>query len=80
MDRMPTGRFSLTDDDYDRIDDAIGTAMGQHEALNNDSVCTCGVRNNMDGDVLFSHRWGTVVDAVHIVLENLSDPSAKVDG
>lgn len=50
------------------IDDAIWLAMGQHEPLKNDSVCTCGVRNNMDGDVLFSHRYSVVSDAANAAL------------
>jgi hypothetical protein len=60
-------------DDYDRlldrIDDAIETSMSSHEET--DDVCSCGVRNNMDGDVLFSHRVGSVIDAVHAVLPKL---------
>lgn len=63
--RMPY----LTDEQLDVIDDAIETAMGRHEALDGDSICTCGVRNNMDGDVLFSHRVGAVTHAVHEAID-----------
>jgi hypothetical protein len=54
----------LTDGQQERIDDAIESAMSAHEPLKGDSVCSCGVRNNMDGDVLFGHRVGTVSAAV----------------
>lgn len=59
----------MNDDELmDRIDDAIENAMLAHESMNNDSECSCGARNNMDGDVLFSHRFGIVSNAVHDVL------------
>jgi len=57
--------MNLTEVEQDAIDDAIEDAMAQHESQNSDSVCTCGVVNNMDGDVLFSHRVGAVSAAVH---------------
>lgn len=59
----------LTDEQYDAIDDAIESAMSDHESCHNDSVCTCGVFNNMDGDVLFTHRFSQVSRAVHDVIK-----------
>jgi hypothetical protein len=64
----------------ERLDDAIEAVMLGHEPLDNDSRCSCGTRNNMDGDVLHLHRMGLMSDAVRKVLEpqhdstnNLSD-------
>jgi|GraSoiStandDraft_46_1057282.scaffolds.fasta_scaffold920080_1 hypothetical protein len=48
----------------DQIDDAIERVMFSHHPLDNDSRCSCGARNNMDGDVLDAHRMGLVSDAV----------------
>lgn len=58
----------LTDEFVESIEDAIEDAMSQHEPLRNDSVCSCGAKNNMDGDVLFSHRVGAVTTAVRHAL------------
>lgn len=63
--------MKLTDAQADLIDDAIEDAMSQHESQNSDSVCTCGVVNNMDGDVLFNHRMNAVSAAVHNVILSL---------
>lgn len=60
----------------DRVDDAIETVLLAHESLDNDSRCSCGVRNNMDGDVLHGHRVGAVSAAVRRVL----DPAAVEGG
>ena len=54
----------MTDEEEDRLYWAIEKAMHEHDALKNDSVCRCGVRNNMDGDVLASHRAGAMMAAV----------------
>lgn len=54
----------MDDETLDRIGDAVWSAMASHESLQRDSVCTCGVVNNMDGDVLFSHRVSMVIEAV----------------
>lgn len=59
----------MSDELLELIDDAIELAMARHESLNDDSVCTCGQVNNMDGDVLFSHRVAMVSDAVHRMLD-----------
>lgn len=62
----------MNDDDLmDRLDDAIDTAMLMHEPRDNDSRCTCGARNNMDGDVLHGHRVGAVSDAVRRALGDM---------
>jgi hypothetical protein len=50
------------------IDDAIEDTLLAHAALDNDSRCSCGARNNMDGDVLHGHRLGAVSEAVRAVL------------
>lgn len=63
--------MSLTEEQEDLIDDAIEDAMLKHEALDNDSRCRCGVRNNMDGDVLHGHLVGMVCKAVHDVIVSL---------
>lgn len=67
---MDNQRARKMSDLMGKIDDAIESTMIRHEALCYSSVCTCGVRNNMDGDVLFSHRVGMVSQAVRAVLEN----------
>lgn len=59
----------VPDELSDRLDNAIELAMAHHESVKDDSECSCGVRNNMDGDVLFSHRVGAVQDAVREALE-----------
>lgn len=58
----------VTDELLDDIDDVVETAMADHESVRNDSACSCGVRNNMDGDVLFTHRVGVVLAAIRTVL------------
>jgi hypothetical protein len=58
----------LTEQQVERLDDAIDTAMLMHESVANDSRCSCGARNNMDGDVLHAHRVGMVTYAVHHAL------------
>jgi hypothetical protein len=54
---------------FDRIDDAIEDVLNGHQPLNNDSQCSCGARNNMDGDVLHGHRLSELSDAVRHVLD-----------
>jgi len=49
---------------WDRVDDAIETAVWDHERQDGDQSCRCGAVNNMDGDVLPSHRVGAVTRAV----------------
>lgn len=60
----------------DRVDDATWSALAAHESLDNDSRCSCGARNNMDGDVLHGHRSGAVSQAVRRIL----DPTSAVGG
>lgn len=50
------------------IDDAIENVLWAHEPRDNDSRCQCGATNNMDGDVLHSHRMGLLSEAVRGVL------------
>lgn len=57
---------------YAAIEDAIRSAMSHHEPLQNGSVCACEVRNNMDGDALFSHRVSAVSDAVREVIDDFN--------
>lgn len=67
----------LSDVNLDWLDETIENTMGKHEVTKDDRgwpVCTCGARDNMDGDVLFSHRISVVCDAVHGVLEKLLSP------
>lgn len=54
----------------ERLADEIETTLTAHEPRNNDSHCTCGVRNNMDGDVLHSHRMTQIDAAIRQALEN----------
>lgn len=54
----------LTDEQCDAIEDAIEYALLMHQSLNNDSRCSCGAENNMDGDVLHGHRLGEISHAV----------------
>lgn len=70
----------MNDELLDRVDDAIENAMLSHESLNNDSVCSCGVVNNMDGDVLHGHRLGAVSAAVRGALASELTPAARADG
>jgi len=64
--------MKISEELEDKIGEAIETAMGRHEPLKNDSVCTCRFRNNMDGDVLFAHRISVVREAVITVIESAS--------
>jgi hypothetical protein len=57
-----------SDELLDAVDDAIETSLLSHASLDNDSRCSCGARNNMDGDVLDGHRFGVVSDAVRAAL------------
>ncbi len=61
----------LTDEQFDVLDEAIDEAMWDHESLDNDSRCSCGVVNNMDGDVLHGHRVGVVSEAVRSAILSL---------
>jgi hypothetical protein len=63
----------------ERVDEAIDVAMAQHESQFNDSVCSCGVVNNMDGDVLHGHRVGAVSAAVRSVLDPPASPTAGTE-
>lgn len=59
----------MSDDELqDRIDDAMEDVLLAHEPLDNDSRCSCGARNNMDGDVLHGHRLGLLSEAVRNAL------------
>jgi hypothetical protein len=64
--------MDVNDDLLERVDDAIDDALLAHEALDNDGRCSCGVKNNMDGDVLHAHRFGVVSEAVRNVLVGLT--------
>lgn len=61
----------LNDEQCDVIDDAIEAALLAHETVGNDSVCSCGAVNNMDGDVLHGHRMGVLTSAVHLAIRKL---------
>jgi hypothetical protein len=61
----------MDDELLERIDDAIERALWAHESLDNDSRCSCGARNNMDGDVLHSHRLGAISWEVRGVLAGM---------
>jgi hypothetical protein len=49
---------------WDRVEDAVETAVWGHERQDGDGSCRCGAVNNMDGDVLPSHRVGAVTEAI----------------
>ena len=61
----------LTDEQCDVVDDAIENALLAHEPVDNDSRCSCGALNNMDGDVLHGHRMGVLTAAVHLAIRSL---------
>lgn len=61
----------MDDELLERVDDAIEDALLAHESLDNDSRCSCGVINNMDGDVLHCHRLGEISWAVRGVFAEL---------
>lgn len=63
--------MKLTDDQAEIIDDAIEQALNDHDTWANGSQCSCGVKDNMDGDVLFSHRLGVISAAVHNAILSL---------
>lgn len=50
------------------ITDAIETILDQHEFTTQSGQCSCGLRNNMDGDVLDLHRISLVGEAVRNTL------------
>lgn len=52
----------------EQLTDAVERVLNTHASLDNDSRCSCGARNNMDGDVLDSHRISLVGDAIDSVL------------
>lgn len=66
----------LTDEQCDLIDDAIEDVLLAHEPKDNDSRCSCGAVNNMDGDMLHGHRMGVVTAAVHNAILKLDSPIA----
>jgi hypothetical protein len=59
----------MMDELLELIDDAIEKAQWAHEPRDHASRCSCGVVNNMDGDVLPSHLHFVVSEAVREVLE-----------
>lgn len=57
----------------DAADDAMEAALLAHRPVDahghdNDEYCYCGGRNNMDGDVMHSHRISVVSEALRTVL------------
>lgn len=59
---------SVRDRLAESITDAIETILDQHEFIHNTSRCSCGLRNNMDGDVLDLHRISLIGEAVRNAL------------
>lgn len=56
------------------IEDVVYRVTFEHDALDRDSRCRCGVVNNMDGDVLHTHRVGAMMEAIEDVLvQNLRE-------
>jgi hypothetical protein len=62
----------MTDNLRDRlaesITDAIETILDQHEFTTQSGQCSCGLRNNMDGDVLDLHRISLIGETVRNTL------------
>lgn len=52
----------------DTITDAVEDVVNAHEFERNGSVCSCGLRNNLDGDVLYLHRISLIGSAIRGVL------------
>lgn len=50
----------------DAIHDAAVTLLDHHMGDNN--TCQCGVRNNLDGDVLDAHRAGVLAETLRSTL------------
>lgn len=61
----------VTDEQCDVIEDAIEYALLMHQSLDNDSRCSCGAVNNLDGDVLHGHRMGVLSSAVMRAIASL---------
>lgn len=71
--RLPrTKEHAMSDSLRDRlaesITDAIETVLDQHEFMHNTSRCSCGLRNNMDGDLLDLHRVSLIGETVRNTL------------
>jgi hypothetical protein len=66
----PDVTFYEEDEALEDVDDAIENALCAHFPQV-DVLCSCGARNNMDGDVLHGHRLGAVSAAVHVALAEL---------
>lgn len=70
----------MSDELLELIEDVVDRVTYEHDALDNDSRCRCGVVNNMDGDVLHSHRVGAMVEAIEAVLVPASAHPIKEQG
>lgn len=64
---MTYGVNILDESLHDKLVDAVETVLLAHEHIP-DVVCTCGARNNMDGDLLHSHRISLIDNAIEDVL------------
>ena len=69
--------LGLTEETLERIDDAIEDTLWMHEVVGYDHACSCGVKNNMDGDVLHGHRLGVLSDAVRGALPWVGVPGEE---
>lgn len=56
-----------------RLADAVEDALGEHDMRDLDAECSCGARNNMDGDVLHGHRSGAISEAIGAALGKFFD-------
>ena len=59
---------TMNDELMELLEDAVDRITYEHESLDNDSRCRCGAVNNMDGDALFNHRVGAMMEAIEAVL------------
>lgn len=57
----------MDDDLKEKLLDAIERVLFAHDMLDMGAECSCGARNNMDGDVLHAHRMGAFDDALEAV-------------
>lgn len=52
----------------EQLTDAVERVLDVHDMLENGQSCSCGARNNMDGDLLHGHRIGTVSSVIEVVV------------
>lgn len=55
----------------EQLDYFIETVMLKHDMCMDDAACSCGARNNMDGDVLHGHRLGVLSEGIEEIFEGI---------